>query len=289
MVEPMDAGITCPPAETAITKQGKGSSMKPEELCKRYPRLYHIACKNSSSSIKKHGLLSTSELLRECGKSDEEIRKLTHFKRPTPVTIECSGRQTFVLRDQKPIDDETLDQLLPAGVERWQWYKLINSMVFFWASDFDAKRMLRAYKDIEHDFLIVDTRKLLESVQSEIRLSSFNSGSTKGKNPGKRNLEHFKRLEDYSKSVVAEVCVNRRVDRIDEAFIEVLSGTVPEILASLKEFSIRDSVSHEHLETEGAIEFAVEAMVEDGLHDATDEEETGTMSERLSRKPVGSN
>ncbi len=222
--------------------------MKPEDLWEHYPVLYHIAWGGSWPSIEKYGLLSTSELLQEYGKNEEEIRNLTQVRRAEPVQIECPGRPIAVLRDQKPMTDEGLKEaLVPKTVEPAQWYKLVNSMVFFWPNKGRFERMLKKYDNTEHDVLVVCTKRLVDLVESDIRLSSINSGFT-GKNPSKRGLDHFKRFDEYPffarlnrprigvENAIAEVCVDKRVSRIREAVIRIEHGTVGKILSSLEAF-----------------------------------------------------
>ena len=218
--------------------------MKPGDLWRHYPVLYHIAWDGSWPSIKEHGLLSTKALLLSYGKSDEEIAELTRARRAHWVEIDCPGRPRAVLRDQKPLTDGGLRRALPDSIEPWQWYDLINSMVFFWPTKKRLKTMISAsaYERVEHDVLLVDTKTLVRLEEPNIRLSRMNSGST---TPWahRRDMDLFQRFEDYPfesrlrknrrEGAVAEVCVLERVDDIREAVVDVKHGLPDEILASL--------------------------------------------------------
>ena len=218
--------------------------MKPGDLWHHYPVLYHIAWDRSWPSIKEHGLLSTKALLLSYGKSDEEIAELTQARRAHWVEIDCPGRPRAVLRDQKPLTDGGLRRALPDSIEPWQWYNLINSMVFFWPTKKRLKTMISAsaYEEVEHDVLLVDTKTLVRLEESNIRLSRMNSGSTKPM-AHPRDMDLFKRFEDYPfetrlkkngrEGAVAEVCVVERVDSIREAVVDVKRGLADEILAEL--------------------------------------------------------
>ena len=218
--------------------------MQPEDLWCHYPVLYHIAWDGSWASIKEQGLLSTKSLLTSYGKSDEEIARLTRVRRAHWVEIDCPGRPRAVLRDQKPLTDGGLRKALPESIEPWQWYDLINSMVFFWPTKKRLKTMISAsaYKNVKHDVLLVDTKKLVQLEESSIRLSRMNSGSTKPM-PHPRDMDLFKRFEDYPfetrlrkqgrAGAVAEVCVVERVDKVREAVVDVKRGLAHEILAEL--------------------------------------------------------
>ena len=218
--------------------------MQPEQLSKYYPKLYHIAWGGSWPSIKENGLLSTNDLLSLYGKSEDEIRTLTQTRRADWVTIDCPGRPSAVIRDQKPLTDEGLRRALPDTVEPWQWYDLINSMVFFWPTKARLKTMIsaRAYQEVRHDVLVVNTEKLIQLEKPNIRLSRMNSGCTKPF-PHKREMGLFKSFEDYPfdyrlrqcgrKRAVAEVCVLDRVDRIQEAVIDRIHGLSDDILSKV--------------------------------------------------------
>lgn len=220
--------------------------MLPEDLWQRYPVLYHIAWDGSWPSINKHGLLSTKALLRSYGKSDEEIVELTQARRPHWVEIDCPGRSKAVLRDQKPLTDAGLRRALGDSAKPWEWYDLINSMVFFWPTKNRLRTMISApaYETVAHDVLVVDTKVLVGLESTNIRLSQMNSGCTKPM-PSPRDMTLFKRFKDYPfedrrkkcgvGKAVAEVCVLDRVERIAEAVLEVKRGTAGEVMEALAE------------------------------------------------------
>ena len=218
--------------------------MRPEQLSERYHVLYHIAWAGSWPSIEENGLLSTKELLRLYGKSEGEIKALTRNRRDHWVEINCPGRNQAVIRDQKPMTDNGLASALPDNVNPCQWYDLINSMVFFWPTKERLKTMIcaKAYKGIEHDVLIVDTKRLVQLVEPSIRLSHINSGSTYRSYP--RDMTLFKSIENYPfeerwqkqrrKGAIAEVCVKDGVKQIREAVIKVKRGLAKDILKDLE-------------------------------------------------------
>ncbi|MCY4221153.1 MAG: hypothetical protein OXD35_05795 [Thiotrichales bacterium] len=218
--------------------------MRPENLYQNYPELYHIAWRGSWQNIEEYGLLSTKALLQLYGKDENEIKALTQVRRLHWVAVDCPGRRGVVIRDQKPLSDRGLRRALPDHVEPWQWYDLINSMVFFWPTKERLKTMIRAqaYKGIEHDVLIINTKKLVQLEESNIRLSWMNSGCTKPR-AFPRDMDLFQQLEDYLfedsrkrrglKKAIAEVCVTDRVERIREVVTRVQTGSADEILRSL--------------------------------------------------------
>ena len=218
--------------------------MNPEDLWRRYHVLYHIAWGGSWPSIKEHGLLSTKALLRLYSKSEAEIKELTQARRGHWVEIDCPGRPRAVLRDQKPLTDAGLRTALGGSAEPWQWYDLINSMVFFWPTTSRLETMISApaYKNVTHDVLVVDAKALVRLEQHNIRLSWMNSGSTRH-GARARDMSLFKRFEDYPfetrwrkqgrAGALAEVCVVDRVKNIGEAVIDVKRGRPDEVMGEL--------------------------------------------------------
>ena len=218
--------------------------MRPEDLWHHYPVLYHTAWGGSWASIKEHGLLSTKALLRSYGKDDEVIAALTQARRGHWVEIDCPGRPQAVLRDQKPLTDAGLRRALNGSAEPWQWYDLINSMVFFWPTKARLRTMITApaYEKVAHDVLVVDTRALVALERDNIRVSEINSGCTRPM-PWPRDMTLFKRFAEYPfeerrkkygvARAVAEVCVVDGFKRIAEAVLDVKRGTAGEVMEAL--------------------------------------------------------
>ena len=218
--------------------------MQPGDLWRNYPLLYHIAWGGSWPNIREYGLLSSKALLQLYGKSADEIERLTLCRRPHWVPIECPGRPQAVLRDQKPLTDAGIRRALSGKAEPWQWYDLINSMVFFWPTKKRLETMIlaAAYKGVCHDVLVVDTNALVRLEAANVRLSRMNSGSTK-RMAHPRDMGLFKTVSDYpfesrrskygQARAVAEVCVLEGVERIGDAVLEVKSGSASEIMSGL--------------------------------------------------------
>lgn len=218
--------------------------MRPEDLWRHYPVLYHMAWGGSWASIREHGLLSTKALLRLYGKSDEEVAALTRARRGHWIKVRCPGRPQAVLRDQKPLTDAGLRRALGGSAEPWQWYELINSMVFLWPTKARLRTMITApaYERVAHDVLVVDTRALVGLESENIRVSKINSGCTRPM-PWPRDMTLFKRFGDYPfedrhrkyglARAVAEVCVVDGVERIAEAVVDVKRGKAGEVMKAL--------------------------------------------------------
>jgi hypothetical protein len=168
-----------------------------EQFVKYYPRLYHMAEANIWPSIRKHGLLSTTELLDLFEVNGKERRAIEEVHRPDSVTIRHEKHGTAVIRDQKPMREGALQKCL-RGMSAQQWYKLLNGQVFFWVTAERVETLLnaRAYRDHAHTVITVETGGLVSKYADRIFLSPINSGSTIY-NPRERGCDTFRRFSDY--------------------------------------------------------------------------------------------
>jgi uncharacterized protein DUF7002 len=169
----------------------------PDELAAFYPYLYHMAEPGTWESICRHGLLSTSSLLTLFEFDGEARRPYEERKREESVEINhpCHGRA--VLRDQKPIIESKLKFALQ-DCTLTDWYKLLNSRVFFWLSIDRLNTLLsaRQYRGKPHTILTLETLPLALDYEASITLSPMNSGNTLPvAHP--RGLATFRRMKDY--------------------------------------------------------------------------------------------
>lgn len=203
-----------------------------EELLSDCPRLYHMAECDSWPSISEHGLLSTSSLLDHYGIKGEARRRIEAAHRPESIPIAAEGLPGAVVRDQKPMSDNGLARCLEDGLTPEEWYRLLNEKVFFWLTEERLLRLLRAraYRQKEHDVLVLDSRSLTAAYRDRIWLSPMNSGNTKPF-PHPRGTATFQRIDQYPYSFwssrrragerVVELCVEGGVPDIREHVLEV--------------------------------------------------------------------
>jgi hypothetical protein len=171
--------------------------MEKEELIRRYPRVFHMAEKDTWPSIKTIGLLSTTAALDRCGITGPARGSLEEQHRPEKVTVrgaECE----IVLRDQGPMDPSRLRLALPPTVSPSQWYRMLNKLVFMWAEETRLLGLLNArrYRHLEHDVLTIDLASFADAYEKSIWLCPMNSGNT-FPIPHRRTLETFMRIKDY--------------------------------------------------------------------------------------------
>ena len=140
-----------------------------------------MAERGSWPSIQRHGLLSTSALLDLYGVRGPERDAVEAQWRPGGVVLSHPALGRAVVRDQKPMDDASLRRCLDDGLEPADWYRLLNSRVFFWLSPARLHRLLgaRAYRDTSHEVLHLDTAPLVAAYRDAITLSPINSGATR--------------------------------------------------------------------------------------------------------------
>jgi len=204
--------------------------MKIAELVSEYPRLYHMAESGTWESIKRHGLLSTSALLDLFEIKGESRKRIEDQRRPESVVINHQKHGYAVIRDQKPMSESALIKCLEKPVTPSVWYRTLNKHVFFWLSEDRLAGLLaaRAYRHKQHCVLTLDTARLVEQHQSQIRLSPINSGSTIFK-PQPRGAGTFLPIADYPFdawkckrllcNAVVELLVSYSVPKI-EMFVE---------------------------------------------------------------------
>lgn len=181
-------------------------------------------------SIKKYGLLSTAALLDMYSIQGEQRHKIESCIRPHSVTISNKKYGNAVIRDQKPLSESKLINLLDDNITPSQFYKLLNQRTFFWVREEKLTTLLRAraYRDKSHDVLIVDTEELIKKYENKITLCRINSGATPYNN-GRRGPRSFKRIRDYpfneyknrGKDAIVELAVDYGIPDIKNYVVRV--------------------------------------------------------------------
>jgi len=131
-----------------------------DELSGRFPLLYHMAQLESWLSVERHGLLSTTALLDLFEKRGDERFRIESCHRPESIPICHPVHGRAVIRDQKPMSDPSVRKALAgSGLEPSDWYRELNSRVFFWLTEERLDRLMnaRAYRHQRHHVLVVDT------------------------------------------------------------------------------------------------------------------------------------
>lgn len=178
---------------------------------------------DSWPTIQKHGLLSVTALLDLFEYSGPKRNSIESEWRPSKVAIKHPVHGTVVIRDQKPMPPDALQECLKPGLEPSDWYKLLNGKSFFWAGTARLERMLtaKAYMNERHWVIKVDANDLLDRYLEKIELTPFNTGfAFDGRT---RGVETFKRLADWPRAFeVAEVAVDYAVPDIADLTVSVV-------------------------------------------------------------------
>jgi hypothetical protein len=205
--------------------------ISPEEFVAIHPRLFHMAEADTWPGIQRHGLLSTTALLDLFEINDNRRYEIEETNRRASVTINHHNHGTAVIRDQLPMTDSALQKCL-LGMSPREWYRLLNSKVFFWASSDRLTRLFeaRAYRNRRHCILVLDSARFLEKYNDRVELSPINSGSTLYR-PVTRGRDTFLPLEQYpyaewkkkrtASTAIVEVTVDYRAEEIDDCVLEV--------------------------------------------------------------------
>lgn len=90
-----------------------------------------MAESGSWPSIRNHGLLSTSALLDLFEIEGKERHAIETQCRPESITIHHQVYGSAVIRDQKPLREKTLQNLLD-GMTTAEYYLMLNQKTFFW-------------------------------------------------------------------------------------------------------------------------------------------------------------
>jgi len=173
--------------------------MEAERFIDTYPRLYHMAHENALDGILRHGLLSTSALLDLFEVGNDQRRQIENYMRRDSVPIEHKKYGRAVIRDQKPIgNDSRLAGALGDSATPTEWHRLLNSKVFFWVTEERLQRLrkARAYRHSRHLVLTLDTEKVVAAAGDCLWISSMNSGACMPfAHPRAPSI--FQRLEHY--------------------------------------------------------------------------------------------
>jgi hypothetical protein len=195
-----------------------------DEFVGYYPTLYHMAEPDSWPQIEQYGLLSTSALLDLFEYNGGSRKAIEAMHRPASVVIENKVVGRAVVRDQKPLRPSQLEKCL-VGMTNEQWFRLLNSKVFFWPTEERLNTLLngREYRNKEQLVIEIPTKELFERCTDKIRLSPINSGSVLY-DPQKRGKFTFQPIHNYDflerkkkrgiKNAVAEVTVDYAVPNI---------------------------------------------------------------------------
>ena len=210
--------------------------MNTEEFINKYPRLWHMAEIENWPLIQEHGLLSTIALLDLFEYKGQERHSIEAAFRSESIEIQNPQLGSAVIRDQRPMISDAvvaryLDDLTPA-----EWYRTLNSRVFFWVREERLERLLAAglYRERPHMVLVLDTREVLARHLDQVTLSPINSGAIFPAGKTRRGPQTFQRFDNYRwaerkghPEPVVELAIDHSVPRITSLLIDASERQAP--------------------------------------------------------------
>ena len=196
-----------------------------EKIIIQHPLLYHMAEAGAWESIQRHGLFSTTALLKLFDVSEPKRSAIGSCYRGSREVICHSDYGCAVIRDQTPMHPNKLGQAL-TDMDPSEWYKLLNGKVFFWSTKDRLISFLeaRSHKNRPHDVLTVCTRSLVEQHATEITLSPINSGAVRMPTHT-RGSDTFRTITDHTcktkKECFAELAVEGSVPNVERHILSV--------------------------------------------------------------------
>jgi hypothetical protein len=168
-----------------------------DELIARYPRVFHTMSATAWPSVRRHGLLSTRQLVDLFGLDAGERDRLLGAPRKRSTVLRAPGLPLAVVRDQRPL--KFLVEKIDPDSSLTEYLDAINSRVFFWAihERLDRLRHAKEYRNEDQVVLHVDTRALVERHGPRIELCRLNSGAVTQKNHPLRGHRSWLPIADY--------------------------------------------------------------------------------------------
>lgn len=144
-----------------------------------YPEIFHVAGEGAWESILDHGLLCARDLVEEFLGDQASGRSVLSGIRKSSIPLTSRAGYRATVRDQLPLNRTKLERCL-TDMTVDEWLDALNSHVFFWVRRERLLQLLRAgaYRTQRHTVLTLDTRRTVQRYESQIRLTSINTGST---------------------------------------------------------------------------------------------------------------
>jgi hypothetical protein len=191
------------------------------------PFVYHLAEAENWPSIQRNGLFSTYVLLKRAGMSGSSRAVIAQEHRPKR-TILSNG---LVIRDQRPMPPAALQRCL-VGLTAAQWYRLLNSKVFFWCDIDRLNRQRRACGNFPQVVLKITTDRLLNRYAAQAAVTPINTGNARRK-PALRGTGTFVPYGDWADTAwlsEAQALGTRPRPRNHPPVELVIADSVPDVM-----------------------------------------------------------
>ena len=171
--------------------------VSPSELAQLYPRLYHMAERDSWVGIQHHGLLSTEALLDLFEVPPEERLPILNQQRTESINITHAKHGKATIRDQKPLNRSKLEKcLIDCTFQAIARHVKFASLFWLTLDRLQTLMCAHQYCKKTHTVLILDTLRLATDFNQSITLAPMNTGNTRPfAHP--RGLATFSPMKDY--------------------------------------------------------------------------------------------
>jgi len=205
--------------------------MNASELADIYPTVFHVTRPEAWPSIQRHGLLSTTALSDLFEIDGSRRHSLERSRRPTGVVIEHPEHGQAWLRDNAPIIESRLPDVLE-DITPEEYFALLNRNVFFWPTRRRLRRLLAAGRYVSQPQLVLEVRTadLVERHSERVALSPYNTGATLFDAPT-RGSQTLKPIDAYPfdawaakrsrRNAVTEIAVEYAIPDITEFIVSV--------------------------------------------------------------------
>src|SRR4051812_16886855 len=121
--------------------------MRAEDFIRHHPELYHVARADTWPSIVSRGLLGASAALDHFGILGPARLRFESAHRNESMSIFPGHPTDIILQDQKAMPPDRLEAaLFGTGLTPEDWYRTMNTKVFFWASWEALYRFVRTFQ-----------------------------------------------------------------------------------------------------------------------------------------------
>lgn len=145
---------------------------------------YHLVDATNWASVQNHGLMSARRLMEACGGTEYT----TTFGCYRPASLRLPSG--VLIRDQRPMPPKALMRCLRSGLMPTDWFKLLNSKVFFWLDPGRLNRQRLACGASPQVALVVNAAGLLATYSSSAMVTPINTGNAL-RSAAPRNLTTF--------------------------------------------------------------------------------------------------
>jgi Family of unknown function (DUF7002) len=152
---------------------------------------FHIADAENWPSIQRSGLHSTKVLIERARLNGADAAEFVGY-RSRGMRLPSGVR----IRDQRPMPPAALERCLDPGLSPAQWYRLVNSKVYFWLDADRVTRHLGACGARPQLVITVDLHRMLVRHGEHAFLTPFNVGNAR-RRPASRGTRTFVPLEAW--------------------------------------------------------------------------------------------